>query len=144
LRRYAQGDTYARVNEEAEESKLWDRAEIILELEDSYMKFRRGAKPPGGFEFVLKTLLTLEMPYGDYPRYLHQLNPAQRLDHKQEDTSEQIKVLSDSFAVLSETVELESRRTKERLDQMDKEMHDMHATVKDDLHEILRHLQKSD
>jgi hypothetical protein len=144
LRRYAQGDTYARVNEEAEESKLWDRAEIILELEDSYMKFQRGAKPPGGVEFVLKTLLTLQMPYGEYPRYLHQLAAAQSLDYKQDGDHEQIKVLTDSFTALSETVDLESRRTKERLDEMDKQMHAMHAAVKDDLQEILKNLHKSD
>ena len=108
------------------------------------MKFQRDAKPLSRVVFFLKTLLTMEMPYGEYPRYLHQLTFAQRLEYKQEDAHEQIRVLGHSFAVLSEAMELESRRTKEQLDQMDKQMQDMHTTVRDELNEILKHLQASD
>ena len=108
------------------------------------MKFQREAKPPGRVEFFLKTLLSLQMPYSEYPRYLHQLTLAQGLESQQEDINEQIRVLGHSFAVLSETMELESRRTKERFDMMEKRMADMHETVRDDLHEILKHLQTND
>ena len=120
------GDTYSKVAEEALESKLHQRAEIILELEQSYMVFERGAKPTGGVAFVLKTLLTMKMPYGNYPRYIHQLSPRQHTHHAHEDHGEQLKMLIEDVQTLAETVEVDNKRAVQRMDSVEERVKDFY------------------
>ena len=69
------GDTYATVKEVSSAIKRQDRADVILELEASLMKYTEGAVMPTGPSFVVHTLLTIPMQYSDWQRYLHQLSP---------------------------------------------------------------------
>ena len=69
------GDTYATVKEVSSAIKRQDRADVILELEASLMKYKPGVDMPTGPSFVVHTLLTIPMQYSDWQRYLHQLSP---------------------------------------------------------------------
>ena len=53
------GDTYATVKEVSSAIKRQDRADVILELEASLMKYTEGADMPTGPSFVMHTLLTI-------------------------------------------------------------------------------------
>ena len=113
--------------------------QIILELEDSLLTYSPHAHPPSSFMFSLKTLLTVKMEYSEYPRYIHRLSPVQmRADS--EETHTQLKVLTESFASLSEAVELESKHTRQKLQRMEDRMQEVHIEMAADLKAVLAQL----
>jgi hypothetical protein len=62
------------------QTNLMERAGIILELEAGLV-YSKGAPPPRStpIRLIIRTLFTLEIPYGDFPRNLHLLQPAKKV-----------------------------------------------------------------
>ena len=67
-----------------------------------------------------------------------------RSDMEETHTCTQLKVLTESFALLSESVELESRRTRQKPRQrMEDMMQEANKDMADDLREVLAQLKQS-
>ena len=160
------GDTYATVKEVSSAIKRQDRADVILELEASLMKYTEGADMPTGPSFVMHTLLTIPMSYSNWQRYLHQLSPQEvrgrppsfhclprrggadaetplQARGEEGDLEEQVQSLQSSFTFLSESMEdraTESERSFKRLENKLNEQHKEHKEDLRALKEMLRGL----